>query len=612
MKLVMWTVPFSAALLISTAACHGAVAGTNYIRGEFRELNDNGAWSWFMDERVIVDNGRLIVGSVRANGTFRDNTRPGWGNVELAILDLKSQAQSVVVLHEKFEQDDHNNPGLLTLADGRYLAAFSKHNQEPRVYFRISTRPHDPFEWQPVKELATPGVKGNWTGDNFTYCNPFRLTGEKGRIYLFHRGVGQDPNCLVSDDDGRTWTYGGKLYIGRDGYSPYTKYASNGRDTMHFVATEDHPRNFDNSLYHGFVRGGKIFASDGRLIAPLSRSTNTSVRANDLTRIYQGGPSNVAWMTDLHLDSRQRPVVLFTTQRDGAGLRPRQGGMDHRFHYASWDGKRWSEHEIAYAGKRLYAGEDDYTGLGAIDPQNTRVVYISTDADPTTGQPLISTADGHRHYEIFRGETPDRGGSWQWTAVTANSSADNLRPIVPVWNDSRTALVWMRGAYRSNRGEWTTKVVVTILKRSDSDNVRNAFADEPAVTPPMVGHWEGDARIIVNWCQQTKLPLAVDIRADGSVTGQIGDATLTNGFIKRNRGWMGQKFNVKTDYIITGNLSGSIVAAESITRSGVKVPLNFTGGNLIGGVHTSGSKVGGKDRMILSAASLKLTRTRNP
>ena len=26
------------------------VAPTNCIRGQFRELNDNGAWSWFMDD----------------------------------------------------------------------------------------------------------------------------------------------------------------------------------------------------------------------------------------------------------------------------------------------------------------------------------------------------------------------------------------------------------------------------------------------------------------------------------------------------------------------------------------------------------------------------------
>jgi hypothetical protein len=438
-------------------------AQTNYVSGSLLELNDNGGWSWFMDERAIVDRGRLLVGSVRAMGKFGDSTLTGWGNVELSILDLQNLKIERVILHEHFEQDDHNAPGLLVLHDGRYLAAYSKHNQEPRFWFRISERLGDPSAWQPEVEVISPGVKGNWSGDNFTYCNPMMLSAETNRIYLFHRGVSQDPNYFISTDDGRNWNYGGKLFDGRHGYSPYTKYACNGKDTIHFVCTEDHPRNYDNSLYHGFIQNGKVFKSDGAPFSPLSTSTNTSIHPWDLTKIFQGGPTNVAWMSDIELDKEERPIVLFTVQVDGAGLPKGQGGMDHRFHYARWGGQSWHEYLIAFAGTRLYAGEDDYTGLGSIDPKNPSTVYISTDADPETGAPLISNADSQRHHEIFRGITPDRGKSWSWTAITANSTVDNLRPLVPASKDPRTILIWMRGAYHNNRGEWTTKVVALLL-----------------------------------------------------------------------------------------------------------------------------------------------------
>jgi hypothetical protein len=447
---------------------------TNFIRGDFHELNDNGAWSWFMDERTIVDNGRLIVGSVRANGKFADKSLPGWGNVELAVLDLKSGATNCVLLHDHFEQDDHDNPGLLVLPDGRYLAGYSKHGQEPRVYFRVSTRPGDPRAWEPRTEFVTPGTtdaRQTWgRGDVFTYCNPMRLTAENGRLYMFHRSVGLDPNYLISDDDGRTWRYGGKLFLGLDGYSPYCKYASNGKDTIHFVCTEDHPRNYDNSLYHAFIRGGNVHGSDGKVVGPLATSTNATLRPWNFTRIYQGGSNNVAWMTDIELGPSGNPVVLFTVQMNNPGLPRGKGGDDHRFHLARWDGTSWQESEIAYAGKRLYPGEDDYTGLGAIDPQNTGVIYISTDADPKTGTPLISAADGKRHHELFRGIASAGDKTWTWIPVTVNSTTDNLRPIVPRWNDPRTALVWMRGSYRANRGEWTTKVVASILTPKDSSS----------------------------------------------------------------------------------------------------------------------------------------------
>jgi hypothetical protein len=136
----------------------------------------------------------------------------------------------------------------------------------------------------------------------------------------------------------------------------------------------------------------------------------------------------------------------------------------------------------------------------------------------------------------------------------------------------------------------------------------NSCAADQVVTPNMVGHWEGNGRIIVTWCRQTSLPVTLNVAANGTVTGKIGDANLANGHLKRNRGWVGRKLNFKTDYIITGNLTGPIVAAENIVRSGVKMPLNFSSGNFNGGIHTSGFKFGGKERMILSATFLKLTR----
>lgn len=451
------------------AATCDAAPVHDFIAGQARELNDNGAWSWFMDERLLVDGDYLLVGSVRANGRFPQRELPGWGNIELAVLNLVRDEVRTVVLHKGLEQDDHNNPGLLKLGDGRYLAAWSRHGQETKLYLRRSLRPGDPHEWGSLQEVRTPGAGGAFRGDNVTYANPFRLAAEGGRLYLFHRGVGLDPNWLISHDEGGTWHHAGRLFLGRDGYSPYVKYASNGRDTIHFVATEDHPRNYDNSLYHGFLRGGRVHDSAGAELGPLPAGTNTPFRAWSFTKVYEGGPTNVAWMCDLHLDLSGRPVVLFTTQRDGQGMPMGAGGLDHRLHYARWDGAVWQVHEIAHAGTRLYPGEDDYTGLAALDPQNPAVVILSTDAHPVTGRPLISRAAYRRFHELFRGVTRDGGRTWTWTPVTADSTVDNLRPLIPIWPaaDGRTLVVWMRGGYRNNRGEWTTAVMATRLPAAE-------------------------------------------------------------------------------------------------------------------------------------------------
>jgi len=450
--------------ILLTAISGGAQLPANYVAGSIVQLNDNGAWSWFMDERVIVDRGKLIVGSVRSLGDFdATQNQAAWGNVEISVYNIEAGRADRVVLHRHFEQDDHDAPAFLGLPDGRYLAVYTKHAVERKIYYRFSA-PGDPLTWSDAHVFETPGRDKNFAGDNVTYSNLFRLP--DGRLYNFFRGLGHEPNYMYSDDNGQTWTYGGHLLRGKGGYSPYLKYAFDGERTIHFIATEDHPRNYDNSIYHGFLRDGEIHASDGRVIAKLSTSTEARLASWDLTRVFQGDPDNVAWTVDIELDDQNRPYIAFSVQKDGRGLPPRQGGMDLRYYYGRWDGSQWHVQEMAHAGTRLYPFEDDYSGLVALDPQDPNTVFISTNADPVTGQPLISAADGQQHYELFRGEIRQltEGAHWRWQPITANSTVDNLRPLVPKWKDPRTALVWMRGpSYTHNHGNWTTAVVAVIL-----------------------------------------------------------------------------------------------------------------------------------------------------
>ena len=135
------------------------------------------------------------------------------------------------------------------------------------------------------------------------------------------------------------------------------------------------------------------------------------------------------------------------------------------------------------------------------------------------------------------------------------------------------------------------------------------------VTPAMAGNWKGTAQVIVSWCHQKDLAVSVDIHADGSVTGKIGDATLINGRFECNRGWLGRKQNLATDYLINGRLDGAIVAAEGIARNEVFVPLDLKDNAFVGGINTSGSfclfsfEKTRKEKMGFSARSLKLVRS---
>lgn len=129
-----------------------------------------------------------------------------------------------------------------------------------------------------------------------------------------------------------------------------------------------------------------------------------------------------------------------------------------------------------------------------------------------------------------------------------------------------------------------------------------------ATLDSMTGVWCGSARIVVNWTVQKNLGVRLAIDPSGNVTGQVGDARLVAGRLRTNRGAIGRILRIKTDYIVVGGLEGPIIAAEGIKRTGVTMPLSWTGSDFEGAVHTNGRKFGGKEHMGLTAFHLVLRR----
>jgi len=403
-------------------------------------LSLDAGYCWFEDRRALFVGERLLVGSV-ASG-WQDPARRG--DIEAIVYDFEQQKATGRELHDRLELDDHDSPAFLVRPDGRVLTLYAKHGSEAHFYYRISTD-DSLLTWSPEQTFAPT------TGTRLTYSNLFLLSAESNRIYDFYRGLNDSykPSFAYSDDAGQTWT-SGNIVINvpsTQKHRPYVRYASNGTDTIHLLYTEAHPRDFDNSLYHVYYKAGQLYGSNGATLHALSEGLSAPDQG---TRIFQGSADQVAWGVDLMIDELQRPVAVYSVQVGSAGLPTGQGGNDIRYRYARWDGSAWRDHALAYAGSKLYSGEDDYSGLAAIDPTDPNVVFISTNADPSSGAPLVSAADGARHYEIFRGTTADSGQTWQWAAVTRDSAVDNLRPIVPPPSaGGRHALLWLRGKYTS-------------------------------------------------------------------------------------------------------------------------------------------------------------------
>ena len=126
----------------------------------------------------------------------------------------------------------------------------------------------------------------------------------------------------------------------------------------------------------------------------------------------------------------------------------------------------------------------------------------------------------------------------------------------------------------------------------------------------MNGAWSGEARIAVNWTTQRTLPVNLTIEQDDRVSGTIGDAVLRNGRLERNRTAIGRALNLKTDWIVRGELEGAVIKAEGVRRDAVTLPLNWVEEHFEGSVHTSGSHFGGKHAMWLAANDLRLARVK--
>ncbi|UUL75364.1 BNR repeat-containing protein [Pseudarthrobacter sp. Fe7] len=421
-------------------------------------INSNGAWCWFQDERALVDpvNNTLLVGSVAAPEGQGGVSRGG--NIEVAVLDLDAGHSTVHVLHQRLEPDDHDAPALMIRPDGRYLAMYARHKTDNYSRWRISARPHDASEWGPEECFDWTELAG---GRGATYSNLHRLDDES-RVYNFVRAINDDPSLMVSGDEGGTWRYGGKLFTRpKVGYvNGYTRYFGNGIDRIDLITTDHHPRDFNNSIYHGFIRDDALHDAEGRVVSkPLIGSPGIDQKA--LTTIFQAGTEldgdvlTHGWTVDLRGQEKHLAAIISCRANDINGALGREQTLDvddHRLLYARYDGTHWSLRPLAVAGPALLPHEQDYTGLGAVDPNDLDHVYVSTPVSPRTGEAT-------EHYEIYRGRTRDEGATWEWEAITANSDVDNLRPMVPPGDASVRAVCWFRGTMRSSQA-YEAEVVV--------------------------------------------------------------------------------------------------------------------------------------------------------
>jgi hypothetical protein len=432
-----------------------AQTAQDLVEGNLIQFNDNGAWCWYQDERAVIDlaTSRLIIGSDASGSGVGGPSRNG--KIEAVIFNLNSGDWERSTLMTA-GCDDHNAPAFLVRPDGNYLVMYAQHYDNYsryRIYDGSSWSNEQLFDWQTI-----PGGSDYYT----TYSNLFYLLTED-KVYNIVRSHARSPNLMVSSDQGNSWSYGGLLTQPDSsiGYvNGYFKYCGNGVDRIDFVCTEHHPRDYNTSIYHGYIKNNQSFNSYGVLMDSLI-SDKSAPKPADFTLVYaadtvmQDTTYTRCWTIDLQTYPDGSIATIFKTRINDSLTSP-SNDPNHVFFYARFDGSNWISSYLGKAGTKLYYSEQDYTGLGALHPHDPNTIYISTPFDPRDDTDLGV-------HEIFKGTTTDHGASWSWTPITQQSVRDNLRPIVPVWDEENTALLWWRGTY--NAAQNFDAAIVGLLDR---------------------------------------------------------------------------------------------------------------------------------------------------
>jgi len=387
------------------------------------QLAADGAWTWFNDERAIIDDENIIIGSLDSQGVAR-----------VDVYNTKSKNRLAYPLSSWQSKDDHDNPALLKLNNGQLLACYAKHNREKQWYWRIADKTKNWYCWLPEKIFVTPAKA--------TYCNLIQLSGENNRIYNFSRIIGWNPNIQYSDNNAQSW-YEPFVLIksGDDKTRPYVKYADNGIDRIDLLYTDGHPLNMPiNNVYHLYYKGGNFYTTNETKIKSMGQVKESPLLPSDGTLIYDGNTEGRGWVWDLEYDKQGNPIATFINSAD------HEIGNDLRYRYARWNPlkKQWDQQQIAFAGKRLYESQNHYAGGITIDPEDVNTVFISCNVDPRTGNPNKTG-----RYQVFQGKTLDANKTWDWKQLTFNTDVDNLRPFVPHNHKHKICVIWFQGRYDS-------------------------------------------------------------------------------------------------------------------------------------------------------------------
>ena len=477
---MLYKIPWRALGLLALK-CFCAVGvlmvGRSSAQTNFARLTSDGGWCWFADPRAVFHNGTLYFGCVRSDGRSVLNQ-----------FNLPSGKLTNLWVSSLTEFDDHDVCGLQVRPDNTLLALWSRHGGDTFFSYRqsTSTNPVSPADWGAEQQANT--VSGE------TYCNPHQLSAEGGKIFSFSRDLNYNPTVFTSTDNGNTWSAPTWLIkTGTGATRPYVKYCSNYSNRIDVLYTDAHPDNYPTSLYEMYYQGGAFYRTDGSFLTNFSTLPILHDSGQRGSVVYQYNAAATvdpnqwigsarAWCWEIAYQTNAAPVCVFQTKVDAVTGAAWSGARIY-YYYARWTGNAWQKRFIAQGGRPLYNGQPDYGGGMALDPVDPNVVYLATDAANPFDLTTTTSVPLGAHYEIYKGVTTDRGLTFNWTAITTNSTVDNCRPYVPRRFGGEPCVLWWRGIYNSYTSFYTS--IVGLFTTAVPGVSNNVSVPVPAAIPPV-------------------------------------------------------------------------------------------------------------------------------
>lgn len=379
-----------------------------------------GGWSYFSDPRAVeVTTPRKLLYAGWVNSL---------GSIVAAAWDPATSRTSTMTLQDRLQNDDHANPSVLALPDGRVTYFWSAHNGLA-TYYRTTTVPGDIHSFGPLQTLPV-----HLSGDRlYTYTNPMLLPAEGNRLYLFWRSQYSHQVFATSDDLGRHWSPA-QVLLEEPGQRPYAKYDAKG-DTIAMAFTRSHPDESPTGIYYMSYWKNAFFRADGTAIGGMDDLPLAPEQAELVVDPAVIGGS--AWVQDVALGPDGNPVIVYVAT-----------GPVHRYHYVRYDGAAWHDTLLTDAGPGIATNgrEPSYSGGISLDHSDPATAYLSRRV-------------GDRNV-VEKWTTTDGGATFASAAVPQDPAVDNLRPTVPLGltPDDTTRVLWMSGSYRYFT-DYTTGVV---------------------------------------------------------------------------------------------------------------------------------------------------------